>query len=351
MTLPDRKDCYLNHDSNSRGRNIGAALGYLRLGWCPIPLCWPTDDGRCGCGRGHTGKDIGKAPLLGKGYQSRRVDERDVRLWWRLWPKANIGILLAPSGLLVADADGPAGVAELEAKRPLPVGPVSISGGGGEYRWYEAPSGIARRSTHRGQSRSLDILAAGYVVAPPSRHRSGTFYEWLISPAEEMPPPAPAWAVELLAQTAIPTTTTAGPSCGRMPRCIAPIDLACLPLSNRVRQLLVSGANTNAYASRSEALFAAIAALVRAGADDAAIATVIWSSPAGEKAREKGEKWLAEEIVRVRTKVTLGEAVEVVWQTIPEPRRPQGVPLSPPARPQAVPFEQYVGEGNSNEGE
>jgi len=51
MTLPDRKDHYFNQDSNSRGRNISAALGYLRLGWCPIPLCWPTEDGRCGCGR------------------------------------------------------------------------------------------------------------------------------------------------------------------------------------------------------------------------------------------------------------------------------------------------------------
>jgi len=136
-----------------------------------------------------------------------------------------------------------------------------------------------------------------------------------------------------------------------MPPCGVPIDLACLPLSNRARQLLASGVSGRPYASRSEALFAAIAALVRAGADDATIARAIWDSPVGGKGREQGEKWLAEEIVRVRAKVTLGGAVEVVWQTIPEPRRLKGVPLSPPPRPQAVPFEQHVGEGKSNEGD
>lgn len=47
---------------------LDAALGYIQRGWFPIPLCWPTPDGQCACSKGHTGKDVGKAPVLGSGY-------------------------------------------------------------------------------------------------------------------------------------------------------------------------------------------------------------------------------------------------------------------------------------------
>lgn len=41
-----------------------AASDYVRDGLPVIPLCWPTADGKCACGKGHTGKQIGKAPLI-----------------------------------------------------------------------------------------------------------------------------------------------------------------------------------------------------------------------------------------------------------------------------------------------
>jgi hypothetical protein len=37
---------------------------YLHLRWVLLPLCWPEERGRCGCGRNHEGKAIGKAPLV-----------------------------------------------------------------------------------------------------------------------------------------------------------------------------------------------------------------------------------------------------------------------------------------------
>jgi len=337
MTLPDRKDPCAPQGCSSQMARGGAALEYLRLGWAPVPLCWPTHDGRCGCGRGHTGKDIGKAPLLGKGYQNLVPSERDVRQWWRMWPRANIGVLLAPSGLLVADADGPAGVTELHLQRPLPLGPISRSGGGGEHRWFRVPAHVSGRTTKRGESHALDILASGYVVAPPSVHRSGQFYTWLISPEDAPPPDAPPWALELLAQSA-PHTKPARVS---LPSNLPPADLACLPLSSRARGLLVNGVTTAVYSSRSEGLFAAIAALVRAGIDDGTIARAVWNSPAGQKAREQGERWLADEIARVRIKVGLAaQSVQPVAMAtltrpqgvaVPSPVRPQGIPVSAPA--------------------
>ncbi len=185
----------------SQGRtdtNQEWALRYWRLGWMPIPLCWPTAEGKCACGRGHPDKQVGKAPLLGKGYQELRPVQQEVSRWWGVWPLANIGILLAPSGLLVADADGSAGVQELDGQTPLPAGPVSRTGGGGLHRWYLAPQDVGGRSIKRGVSRSLDVLAAGYVVAPPSCHSSGRAYHWLSDPWVSAPPSAPEWAIDLL---------------------------------------------------------------------------------------------------------------------------------------------------------
>src|SRR5437667_11499803 len=95
---------------------LEAALRYRECGWFPIPLCWPTPEGRCGCGRGHQGKEIGKAPLVGNGYQHLRPTEADVCGWWTRWPDANIGILLEPSSLVVVDVDSPEAEAEVAPK-------------------------------------------------------------------------------------------------------------------------------------------------------------------------------------------------------------------------------------------
>ncbi|MHB1006523.1 MAG: bifunctional DNA primase/polymerase [Chloroflexota bacterium] len=325
---------------------LTTALSYLRLGWAPIPLCWPRPDGRCACGRGHAGKDVGKAPLLGKGYQDVRPSKDDLRRWWSRWPQANVGLLLEPSKLLVGDGDGEAGVAELEAQRPLPVGPIARSGGGGQHRYYLAPSHVSGRATKRGQSHALDVLASGYVVVPPSLHRSGQPYEWLLSPWEVPPPPAPTWAVALLAGKADTSRNVAVPA---LPDDLPAVDLDALPISVKVRTLLRAGPLERQYPSRSEALFAAIVALVRASQDDATIAAAVWGSSVGEKARERGRGWLAAEIARARAKVAQGRVPRLLLPgrhtasvaSIAAPSQPRGVPLPPLSRPRGVPAATY----------
>jgi putative DNA primase/helicase len=81
--------------------------------------------------------------------------------------------------------------------RPPP-GPVSHTGGGGRHLLFAHPGRpVPSRAGALGPG--LDVRGdGGYIVAPPSRHRSGRRYKWEVSshPAEVALPPAPAWLVE-----------------------------------------------------------------------------------------------------------------------------------------------------------
>jgi len=172
------------------------ALQYVELGWHPIPLCWPDIFGECACGRGHGEHSIGKAPLTRYGYQDLRVDEAMVRRWWKWKPSANIGLLLEPSELVVVDLDGPAALEEAEALG-LP-DTLRVSTGKGWHYYYQRPKDCAAgRATQKGESRLIDILAKGYVVAPPSVHVSGRVYVWNAAARAKLAP-APAWALDFL---------------------------------------------------------------------------------------------------------------------------------------------------------
>ena len=49
-----------------------------------LPLCWPTPDGDCGCGRRtkHRGTDIGKVPLTDHGFHYANNDQEQISVWW-----------------------------------------------------------------------------------------------------------------------------------------------------------------------------------------------------------------------------------------------------------------------------
>jgi putative DNA primase/helicase len=182
------------------GNNLRAALKYLRLGWYPIPICWPVKDERgemvCGCGMGHTDKDVGKAPLLGKGYQTLRPTQAEVEAWWTRWPAANIAVLIEPSGLIVVDPDSPEAIAEAQALGLPPT--ATVRSGKGEHHYYERPPGVpAGRKTKGGTSGKLDVLARGYVLVPPSLHLYGVRYTWT-SAKGVSPQPPPKWVTDWL---------------------------------------------------------------------------------------------------------------------------------------------------------
>jgi hypothetical protein len=165
---------------------LAAALLLHQQGIRVIPLCWP-DNGKCGCGMRH--KDAGKAPLLSPGWQSIESTEEYIRAWWGRWPRANIGIRLELSGLVVIDTDS--AEADAEANRlGLPITSVATTSKGKHYYFWRGAA-AARRVIGWGASRRIDILGKGFVVAPPSLHASGTRYAWTDRPG---PGSLPRWA-------------------------------------------------------------------------------------------------------------------------------------------------------------
>ncbi len=174
-----------------------AALAALRRGWVPIPLCWPDESGRCACGQHHPERAVGKAPLLGPGYQHVRPDEAIIRQWAKRWPMANVGVLLEPSGLVAIDIDTDDALKTALAQG-LP--PTVIRSGRMPAYIYARPEGCPTRRICRA---GLDILAAGYLVIA-GRHRSGAE----VYTTDDELAPAPTWAVRLLAEAAEPARAT-----------------------------------------------------------------------------------------------------------------------------------------------
>ena len=104
--------------------------------------------------------------------------------------------------MIVLDVDprhsGDASLAELERKHgALPKTRRARSGSGGEHVYLRPPTNVVIRNSVSGIAAGLDIRGlGGYAIAPPSRHESGSYYEWIsIAPGAEMP----AWLVALIA--------------------------------------------------------------------------------------------------------------------------------------------------------
>jgi len=147
----------------------------------------------------------GKKPLV-KWRAESTADLDRIAHFWRKWPRANIGVDCAKSGLYVIDADGPEGIAEWDtiADAGELHGQVSqITGGGGLQVFFLNP--LKLPNTAKVLAPHIDTRGyGGYVIIPPSLHPSGRRYEWVIPPGAErlrdlpgfLEPPKPAPQVE-----------------------------------------------------------------------------------------------------------------------------------------------------------
>src|SRR5215210_7055560 len=155
-----------------------AAVDYRRGGWCPIPIK-----------RGSKQTALGQlAP-----YLNRPATQEELRSW--AW--SGVGIVTGPvSGVLVLDADGPEGEAELQ-KHGHPVTPMVRTPSGGMHLYFKHPEQHVRTGIR--VAPGLDVKASGgYVVAPPSVGPNGRPYEWIVPPEEAEPADPPPWLIRLL---------------------------------------------------------------------------------------------------------------------------------------------------------
>lgn len=151
---------------------LTAALMYAEGGWYVFPVI-----------------PDGKRPAVPSGFHAATLDATQIRRWWAQWPTANIGIATDPSGLTVYDVDvagdKPGLASHDEIAHLLPATLAATTRSGGKHLYYAAPQGPPLRrigikpdgvSRPRGKT-GLDLIAKGYVLAPPSVV-DGKSYTW-----------------------------------------------------------------------------------------------------------------------------------------------------------------------------
>ncbi|MBA3519070.1 MAG: bifunctional DNA primase/polymerase [Rhizobiales bacterium] len=191
--------------------NIAAASALIGLGLPLFPVHSVDALGRCSCGAA-CGRDAGKHPRTERGLLDATTHTRQITAWWRRWPDANLAVATgANAGVWVLDIDpgtgGEESIATLEAVHgEIPATWCVETGGGGLHLWFLMPDAALRNSAGR-LGPGLDVRAdGGYVIVPPSRHRSGTTYRWAAEwhPTRVELTPAPSWLLDLACQATGP---------------------------------------------------------------------------------------------------------------------------------------------------
>jgi putative DNA primase/helicase len=147
----------------------------------------------------------GKHPRTAHGLKDATDNPATLEEWWRRWPLANVGIATgAASGIDALDIDlrhqGDETLAAFErANGTLPATVMSHTGGGGLHLLFTHTEGIGNSAGKLG--RGVDVRGdGGYIVAPPSLHRSGRPYAWDVDhhPDDIAPAALPAWLIAQL---------------------------------------------------------------------------------------------------------------------------------------------------------
>ena len=168
--------------------NLKLALTYARKGWHVFPV-HSIRNGVCSCGDSKC-ENPGKHPRTRHGLNDASKDEQQVSQWWTEMPDANIGIRTGEvSGISVLDIDQRHGGFESIKAFNLPDTLVSKTGGNGQHHIFKYDEKIPNSPNFKP---GIDFRSdGGYIVAPPSKHKSGNEYVWVDFTVE--PVPAPDW--------------------------------------------------------------------------------------------------------------------------------------------------------------
>ncbi len=222
-----------------------AALELAAAGFSILPLWWPRDDGSCGCGVldcSSAGKHpVG--PLVPRGSLSASNSTELVRRWWTRYPLANVGVVIPPSTVVV-DIDPRNGGFDSwfpladAATTNIRETVAAHTGGYGAHYWYALPAGMRIGANALGAG--IDLKTNGFVVVPPSLHRSGRRYFWM--PTRSLLDCPPRWLPEELASRCVRVSPPASTRPPAGPR--APSRYGQVALEREIAQLRQAGEGT-----------------------------------------------------------------------------------------------------------
>lgn len=162
-----------------------AAVEYANKGWHVFPLHTVDKEGHCSCGNLTCG-DAGKHPRVARGLKEASRDLEKIEEWFgKDAPPSNIGVVTGEiSGITVIDIDigegkfGADSWAEAIKDHGEPQTLMAETGSGGMHVIFQYNSALKTASNVLGKG--IDSRNdGGYIVAAPSRHRSGGTYKWL----------------------------------------------------------------------------------------------------------------------------------------------------------------------------
>src|SRR3989344_4629503 len=155
---------------------LAQALKYLKRGFSVIPV-------------------KGKTCLLPSWteFQTRKPTKEEVENWFFELNPTGIAIVTGKvSGIAVLDVEKDADVSGLD----IPKTSTVKTGGGGYDYYFKHPENTELNNAIRFKEK-MDFKAdGGYVIAPPSQHKSGTCYEWSVGLKKTLLADIPIWILK-----------------------------------------------------------------------------------------------------------------------------------------------------------
>lgn len=148
----------------------------------------------------------GKRPLLKEWQKRATCDANTLCDWAQEFPDCNWGLACGPgSGVWVLDVDGDDGETAIRklCREHGEVWMLTLTAisARGPHLYFGYPGHSIIRNSAAKLARNLDIRGdGGYVVVPPSVHRSGHVYRW--AEPDRAIAPAPAWLLDLISSQA-----------------------------------------------------------------------------------------------------------------------------------------------------